>query len=59
VLHDPRWPGGPKLLATIHPSAVLRVRTAEEREAARTLLVTDLATAAQEAIGRRAVRRAG
>jgi DNA polymerase len=36
---------GPRLLATFHPSSVLRARTPEDREAQRRALVADLATA--------------
>ena len=49
VLLDPLTAGGPRLMATIHPSAVLRTRGAEEREAARTQLAKDLGLAAQAA----------
>jgi DNA polymerase len=57
VLLDPIEAGGPRLLATIHPSAVLRVRSSEERDANRRLLAGDLARAAAAAVGRRPVRR--
>ncbi len=41
------WPGQPfKILATIHPSAVLRTRTKEERHEAFASLVADLKVAA-------------
>jgi uracil-DNA glycosylase len=42
-------PGGPKLLGTIHPSAVLRLRSTDERAEALRLLAADLATAAKAA----------
>ncbi len=38
-------PPGPRLLATFHPSSVLRARTPEDREAQRRALVDDLAVA--------------
>ena len=41
--------GAPKLLGTIHPSAVLRLRSSDERAEALRLLATDLATAAEAA----------
>ena len=44
--------GGPRLLATYHPSAILRARTSEDREQMLAALVGDLAIAA-DAIGRR------
>jgi DNA polymerase len=44
--------GGPRLLATYHPSAILRARTSEDREQMLAALVGDLAIAV-EAIGRR------
>jgi uracil-DNA glycosylase family protein len=47
VVLDPVTPGGPKLLATIHPSAVLRMRSSEERAASLQVLASDLATAAK------------
>ena len=43
---EPEWHGGPRLLATLHPSAILRARTPEEREEMRGTLVSDLAVAA-------------
>jgi DNA polymerase len=49
VLIEPPRAGGPRLLATIHPSAVLRSRSSEEREASRRLLAGDLALAARAA----------
>ncbi|HET9457329.1 MAG TPA: UdgX family uracil-DNA binding protein [Candidatus Limnocylindrales bacterium] len=49
VLIEPATTGGPRLLATIHPSAVLRQRSSEEREASRRLLAEDLALAARAA----------
>jgi uracil-DNA glycosylase family protein len=51
VLLDPRTREGPHLLATIHPSAVLRTRGSDERDAARTLLAKDLGLAARAAYG--------
>ncbi|HSK51319.1 MAG TPA: UdgX family uracil-DNA binding protein, partial [Clostridia bacterium] len=44
---DPAAQGGPRLMATLHPSAVLRARTPEAREEARRMLVADLAAAAE------------
>lgn len=49
VLLEPRTPDGPQLLATIHPSAVLRVRSSDERDAARRVLAGDLSLAARAA----------
>jgi uracil-DNA glycosylase len=46
---DPVTPGGPRLLATIHPSAVLRMRSSEERASSRQMLADDLAIAARAA----------
>jgi uracil-DNA glycosylase len=46
---EPATPGGPKLLATIHPSAVLRMRSSEERAEALRQLAADLAVAAKAA----------
>jgi uracil-DNA glycosylase len=46
---EPATPGKPKLLGTIHPSAVLRLRSSEERAEALRLLAADLATAANAA----------
>jgi len=48
----PAVDGGPRLLATYHPSAILRARTPEDRERMLAALVGDL-TIAAEAIGRR------
>jgi len=48
-LIEPATPGGPRRLATIHPSAVLRMRSSEEREASRAVLAGDLSLAAREA----------
>ena len=45
-LLDPERPGGPRLLATLHPSAILRARTPEDREEMRETLVSDLTVAA-------------
>ena len=41
-----RW-GGYQVVATIHPSAVLRAAEPEERARLRAMLVDDLATAAR------------
>lgn len=41
----PLAPGGPRLLATFHPSAILRARTPEDRSKQMRALVTDLGTA--------------
>ena len=46
-LLDPERPGGPRRLATLHPSAILRARTPEDRDEMRRTLVADLAVAAQ------------
>jgi DNA polymerase len=43
---DPERAGGPRRLATLHPSAILRARTPEDREEMRETLVSDLAVAA-------------
>ena len=51
VILEPVTRNGPKLLATIHPSAVLRVRSSEERAESLRLLAGDLATAATAAKG--------
>jgi DNA polymerase len=48
----PAVDGGPRLLGTYHPSAILRARTPEDRERMYAALVGDL-TIAAEAIGRR------
>jgi uracil-DNA glycosylase family protein len=45
-LLDPELPGGPRRLATLHPSAILRARTPADREDMRRALVADLAIAA-------------
>ena len=45
-LLDPELQGGPRRLATLHPSAILRARTPEDREDMRRTLVADLAIAA-------------
>ena len=47
VLIDPEVPGGPRRLATLHPSAILRARTPEDREEMRRTLVADLSVAAE------------
>jgi uracil-DNA glycosylase len=39
--------GGPPVLATFHPSAILRARTPEDRERSMAALVADLSTAAE------------
>jgi uracil-DNA glycosylase len=44
---EPEVTGGPRRLATLHPSAILRARTPEDREAGRRTLVADLAVAAE------------
>jgi DNA polymerase len=49
VLLDPVLPDGPRRLATIHPSAILRLRGSEERAISRGQLAADLATAAAAA----------
>jgi DNA polymerase len=49
VLLDPLEPGGPRRLATIHPSAILRLRDSDERASSREQLAADLATAADAA----------
>jgi len=49
VLLDPIEPDGPRRLATIHPSAILRLRDADERASSREQLAADLATAAAAA----------
>ncbi len=43
--------GGPPVLATFHPSAILRARTPEDRERMMAALVADLSTAAEAAGG--------
>ena len=45
-LLEPERPGGPRRLATLHPSAILRARTPEDREEMRRTLVSDLIVAA-------------
>jgi uracil-DNA glycosylase family protein len=49
VLLDPIEPNGPRRLATIHPSAILRLRNAAERASSRDQLAADLAAAAAAA----------
>ncbi len=49
-LIEPATPGGPRRLATIHPSAVLRMRSSEERDASRAVLAGDLSLAARAAL---------
>jgi DNA polymerase len=44
-LLPPLAPGGPRIVATQHPSSVLRARSSEEREAGRRMLVEDLVVA--------------
>jgi len=41
----PPFDGGPPVLATFHPSAILRARTSEDRERSMAALVADLSTA--------------
>lgn len=48
----PAADGGPRLLATFHPSAILRARTPEDRERMSAALVADLSTAADVISGR-------
>ncbi|HET9346423.1 MAG TPA: UdgX family uracil-DNA binding protein [Candidatus Limnocylindrales bacterium] len=48
-LLPPASPDGPRLLATLHPSAILRLTDEEERAAARRDLADDLGTAWQAA----------
>jgi DNA polymerase len=45
-LLPPLQPGGPRLIATFHPSAILRARTPEDRATQRKALVEDLGVAA-------------
>jgi len=47
TLLDPERPGAPHRLATLHPSAILRARTPEDREEMRETLVADLVVAAE------------
>jgi uracil-DNA glycosylase family protein len=54
-LLDPELQDGPHILATLHPSAILRARTSGEREEMRAALVADLSVAAK-ALGARRVR---
>jgi uracil-DNA glycosylase family protein len=49
ILVDPIEPDGPRRMATIHPSAILRLRSSEERAVSREQLAADLATAAAAA----------
>ena len=44
---DPAMPGGPLRMATLHPSAILRARTPEDRTEMRRTLVADLSAAAE------------
>jgi uracil-DNA glycosylase family protein len=46
VVLEPAQPGGPQRLATIHPSAILRLRNSAERASSREQLAADLAVAA-------------
>jgi uracil-DNA glycosylase len=48
----PLTEGGPGLLATYHPSAILRARTPEDRAMQRKALVDDLSTAAAALVAR-------
>jgi DNA polymerase len=58
TLLDPERPGGPRRLATVHPSAILRARTREDREEMRQALVSDLGVAAEAlAAARRPARK--
>jgi uracil-DNA glycosylase family protein len=61
-LFDPELPGGPRRLATLHPSAILRARTPADREDMRQTLVADLVVAAdwlaESSPGRDTARRA-
>jgi uracil-DNA glycosylase len=47
----PAVDGGPQLMATFHPSAILRARTPEDRERMYAALVDDLETAAHAVAG--------
>jgi DNA polymerase len=49
VLLDPAEPHGPRRIATVHPSAILRLRNADERASSREQLAADLAVAAAAA----------
>ena len=51
VLLPPARPDGPRLLATPHPSSILRLTDRTERETARRVLAGDLAAAWQAATG--------
>jgi DNA polymerase len=51
-LLEPERPGGPRRLATLHPSAILRARTPEDREEMRRTLVADLSVAARSVAAR-------
>jgi DNA polymerase len=44
-LLDPPAAGGPRMLATFHPSAILRARTPDDRESQMRALIDDLAVA--------------
>ena len=57
-LLEPERPGGPRRLATLHPSAILRARTAEDREEMRRTLVADLTVAAGSLASRLARKNA-
>ena len=46
-LLEPEAPGGPRRLATLHPSAILRARTSEDSDEMLRTLVADLAVAAE------------
>jgi uracil-DNA glycosylase len=46
-LLDAERPGGPRRMATLHPSAILRARAPEDREEMRRTLVADLGVAAR------------
>jgi uracil-DNA glycosylase len=58
TLLDPEPAGGPRWIATLHPSAILRARTPEDREEMRQTLVNDLTVAAEALVApRRPVRK--
>jgi uracil-DNA glycosylase len=51
-IHEP-VDGGPRMMATFHPSAILRARTPEDRERMLAALVGDLTLAAEAIVTRR------
>lgn len=57
-LLEPERSGGPRRLATLHPSAILRARTPEDREEMRETLVADLTVAARALTARPARKTA-